>query len=174
MASESERLLEQLERATAAGAEPDPSADAETASLRETWLALGQLLEAAAPVGDALPEVRCPRRRMSSRWSWIALAAVAVSLLAAAAVAWLPAWSVPGQPAVELAARPSPTPATAASAPSATEPGLDWDDSLDEEIALAGQRLLSLAQEPYRLKTTDSPIAERLKKMDRDLTENTL
>jgi hypothetical protein len=174
MNEETEQLQRQLERATAAGCEPDPSADAETAALRETWLALGQLLDAAAPVGDAMPEMRCPRRLAASRWSWAALAAVAVWLLIAAGVAWLPAWSVPGQAPVEVAARPSPLPSAAASAQTPAEAGLEWDDSLDEEIALAGQKILSIAQEPYRLRAIDSPIAERLKEMDRDLTESTL
>jgi hypothetical protein len=167
MNDETKRLQEQLERATATGCQPDPAADAETAALRETWLALGRLLEAASPAGDAIPELHCPRRRTSSRWWWAAPAAVAALLLVGAAVAWLPAWSAPGQPPVEVAARPSPVPATA-------EPDLEWDDTLDEEIALASQRLSSLAQEPYRLRSIDSPIAERLKEMDRDLTESTL
>jgi hypothetical protein len=173
MNDEIERLCEQLERATAAGCEPDAATDAEAAALRETWLALGRMLDAAAPADDAMPEMQLPRRRTPSCWWWAAPIAAAVCLLVAAAVAWLPTATTPSQTPVEVAARTGPEPSPAAQS-LRHENGLAWDDSLDEEIAQAGQKILSIAQEPYRLRASESPLAERLKAMDRDLTESTL
>ena len=146
-------LEQMLEQVTApSDAEPrDLGPDAQ--ALRETWLALGRLLEAAQPPAAPLLESVAPPRT-SHRRSLTALAALAASVfLALSAYCWM--WGGGGKLGVAL---PSPDGRMASvdgpnrSAPATPHPQnsseaseLQWDDSLDEQIATVGQGL-ALAQ----------------------------
>lgn len=94
MSKQQDQLRRRLERATAAefAADELPNAelpDAETASLREGWVALGQLLVAAYPPTEqplALPSL--PRRKTAVWRNPATVAALTASLLVAATLAW--------------------------------------------------------------------------------------
>jgi hypothetical protein len=100
------KRLEQLETATAADLPPGVPLDAETESLRESWLELGQLLEAAAEPVDAgavirrcrdLQPLTLPARRSAARTRIAAalLAAGAVVAASLLAVCFLPSMWAP-------------------------------------------------------------------------------
>lgn len=87
-------LQRRLEQATAADLPVDLPLDAESASLREGWLALEQLLRAAEPVGE-LPPMPCELSKppiTGARWTpariAATLAASAAALLIGATLIW--------------------------------------------------------------------------------------
>ena len=93
MKEDTKKIEEQLEKATAPGDTLDAALDAETKSLREGWLALGQLIEAVQPPSAGPPELQYPtqaapiqRRKLLGRKTLAALAALAASLVVAAIV----------------------------------------------------------------------------------------
>jgi hypothetical protein len=100
MSDDINKLVEQLEKATAPGEQIDASLDAETRSLREGWLALGQLIEAAQPPSAHPPLILAPqqqypaqpvptrRRKLAASKTLVASAALAASLLVAALATW--------------------------------------------------------------------------------------
>lgn len=144
-----EDLLEVLNQATAPGETIDPSLDGPTAELRETWLALGRLLEASQPA--EAPAVACPQSPRARRWQ----PAVAVLLAVAAAIVVavsLARSTVETKRPVEVAKSPAAPTAAPIQAPStfattrpaaspASAVSLAWDDALDEHISQVGRRL---------------------------------
>ena len=99
MKNDLETSLRSLEEATAAGDRPADRLDAETASLREAWLAFGEMLEAAQPprlryfsplpLGEG-PGVRAALRVRRRRWRrLLAAGLLAASLLIAVATIWM-------------------------------------------------------------------------------------
>ena len=162
-----------LEEATAANASVAGRAeqgDAETASLREAWLAFGQLIRAADDSLPAMPSIAAsivpqkPRRR---RWIGL-IAAVAAALLVAVTFGrWIHRDGKPGNngPSVAQAEKatseqpkagafnPEPT-ATAKTAPTATNSGwkpsmtntATWDDPLETQIATVSQQISNVEQ----------------------------
>ena len=159
MNDETDKLRRQLEAATAPGDVPEETLDAETGSLRQGWVALDRLLEAAeGPLSEPgrgwrVPVARRPRRRL------VTLVAVAASLLVAVTVAWV-------FRAMRPADAPLPSPEQIASdkkTPPVAEPDrthvaqqeqapskvaeLPWDDSLDEQLVSAGQALVRVQQQ---------------------------
>lgn len=90
MSNEPKDLERRLEQATAPADAPDVPLDAETASLREAWLAFGQVLEAAQPAPDEPLPLRIPVVRRDSRGHWwlAGSLALAASLLVMATAAW--------------------------------------------------------------------------------------
>ena len=60
MNEDTKKLEEQLERATAEGGRMDDSLDAETAALREGWLALDRLIETAQTASGGPPDLQLP------------------------------------------------------------------------------------------------------------------
>ena len=167
MSDELSKLQRQLEQATAAECPPDAPLDAETASLREGWLALGQLLEAAQPALDEPLELpQLPRRRAPARWKLVGIAVLAASLLVGATLAW----------SLMRARQPgglSPPPDELAS-PNVKQDELHWDDSLDEEIALAGQQLVRIQQDWYYLDDPFGPVQHGLEQVAEDIEDDTL
>jgi hypothetical protein len=149
MKNESEELQRHLEQATSRGPIPGPELDSETAQLRDAWNALGRLLEAASdsqrPSFESWtmpPPARTNRRALS--WA----IAMAASLLVCAVALW--AW-YGGQPAVapqslaEVDAQggvQAPSPSRDVSADE-----LKWDDSLDEQLVEAQQRVIRVRQD---------------------------
>jgi hypothetical protein len=146
---------QKLEQATAV--EPAAALDAETRGLRETWLSLGQLLEAAG--ADDGPHLVFPAtvlRRKRSRWPLALAGLMAASLLVAAAVAWMK-WTV-RQPHTDLASakQPAATSGAVATSKSAGRNGekrvavasdSTWDDALDSQITEIGQQLIQTEQQ---------------------------
>ncbi|MFZ1936189.1 MAG: hypothetical protein WCB27_14965 [Thermoguttaceae bacterium] len=149
-----------LEEATAADDRPAERLDAETASLREAWLAFGAMLEAAQPpafvsplpLGEE-PGVRAaPSRIRSRRRRLLAAGLLAASLLVAAATIWTlrtanrqdnPA-DVPKQMA-KTNQQGVPLPRVNAKGGStADEP--KWDDSLDEQFEQLGWQMLCIQE----------------------------
>ena len=164
-------LEQTLERTTAPMDAPQADLDPDSKSLREAWLAFGRLLEAAqprdsVPLCDSVPLLRRSSARQNRR-SLLGLhqavahvgkkhvaaaAALAASLLVGLSVYWLwggdsaPQCVVPaaGNVAADKAAKPS----AAAVAQSPVVPAasdLQWNDTLDQQIAEAGQEM-ALAQ----------------------------
>ena len=176
--------LNELERRLAAATAPECPAhllsDAETAALREGWLALGELLEAAQPMLDQPVRLRQPpNRRVPVGWRLAGAAALAASVLLGMTLAWqLTRGSRGGG-----TSSPSEGLAVAAEEPNApseqprtipTEDELAWDDPLDEQIALAGQQILGLQQGWDYLDDAFGPVYHGLEAMEDDLDESTL
>ena len=156
MTNDLEKMLRSLEEATAPGDAPAVPLDPETASLREAWLAFGEILEAAQPpipgsilLSEAGPGLKAvirptrPRRR-----HLVASGLIAASLLIAAATFWTlrdanrqgsPTHTTnqaasnhrPAVPAIQSHAKGK----LAADAP-------QWDDSLDEPFAQIDWQML--------------------------------
>jgi hypothetical protein len=85
MNDQQQKLREMLERATARGDDMPADLDAETLSLRESWLALGKLLEdAQLAAGQSSETWQVTLRPTPRRWPLAVAAAIAASLLLAA------------------------------------------------------------------------------------------
>ena len=182
MNDEPSELERRLERATAPECPSDPPQDAETAALRDGWLALGQLLEAAQPSGEPFQLRSMPERtRRVGRWPVVA-AAVAASLLLGVALAW----KLVGGGAVDDVSRldgavaahvPPGTGANVAPKPTLSEPVVDdlpWDDPLDQQIASVAEEVVRVQQEWYRLEQGFAPVYRGLEQMEDDLAESPL
>ena len=145
MSDEQNRLLGQLEQATARV--PDESMDAEARQLCDAWRALGRILEACEGDWDAAGLVASLRRRERRRIAWrigTSVAALALSLSVLAVSAWWgwhrAGWGR-GQPAHPIA---SPTARPAHPHEPATvrqDQELAWDDSLDERFESIHKRI---------------------------------
>jgi len=152
-----ERMQRSLERATSAKEAPQADMDPQTASLRKAWLAFGQLLEAAQPATD-LPLDRwqtTPPPARKRRWILPAAAVLAASLLIGVVTTWmLRAANQPQNPcpAPEQMVSTSNHVATPTSEQPAAVPtvnGSQWDDSLDEQLAQAGQQMAYAQQDQF-------------------------
>ena len=186
MSDELSKLERQLRQATAPDAATDAPLDDETASLREGWLAFGQLLKNAQPSSDEPFELRpMPRRGSFARRKLVLAVAVAASLLVVATLAWQLAgsWILVGPlPATEEIALPNTEqPNTEQPAPVVEEPQtelaadeLKWDDSLDEQIASIGQEVVRVQQDWYSLGNAFSTVDYGLEQIEQDMEDNTL
>jgi len=105
------RLKQMLEEVTAADS-TSPSAaagehhDAASASLREAWLAFGQLIRAADASLPPMPEITTsttPQKRRRSRWLGLLAAAAATLLVAVTAGWWISRASKQGKSEPSLA-----------------------------------------------------------------------
>ncbi len=159
MSTNFKTLEQQLEWATVRDLAPDALPDQETASLREAWLAFGQLLAAAQPASDQPLECLAhPPGRARRRWLLATIAGLAASLLVAATIAWSvrrtgPARVIPtpsGDVGVTHVTPSEVNKALGEKLSSPTAPGsvLTWDDALDKEIAVAGQSAVSVDDDP--------------------------
>jgi hypothetical protein len=165
-------LQRQLEQATARdGAQQAPS-DPETAALREAWTALGRLLAAAQPAEQTLLDRwKRPPSRPPRRWFRSPAVGLAVSLAVCAVAAW--AWwgcgvprpaKTPAQHAARSASPPLASPKVVAQRPaqsSINEP--QWDDTLDEQFARLGQRVIRVEQD-----WTSQAVAHAVKQYERE------
>jgi hypothetical protein len=173
---------QQLQWATARDVPPNALLDQETTSLREAWLAFGQLLEAAQPAPDQ--PLKClsePPGRGRRWWRLAAIVGLAASLLVAATIFWSARRTEPAgvvtAPSVEVAvSRTEPAAPAAERAPqekpsSPVAPGsaLAWDDTLDKEITVAGQAVVSADQESPLLAGASVPVRYGLEEIEKDI-----
>lgn len=192
MNDESKQLERRLEQATARQLPADTPLDSETAALREGWLALGQLLEAAeSAAGPAAPLPAIPPTPAPRSWKWLGrVVALAASLLVAGVVAWqLFPGSDSGQHAVKTP-EPAPTPQLVqtpepALAPEknqvAGQPGQQpkpaqesWDGTLDESITQAYQDLISIEQDWTGFNSMSASVSTKLEEISQELAQNTI
>lgn len=191
MNDEARELQRRLELATAAECPPDASLDTETASLdgeteslREGWLALGQLLEAAQPALDRPLKLQRPAPKRASRWS--KAAAMAASLVIGVTLAWslIAKMAVdPTQPGREIAVegddsktqQPAPNDIEAEDIePSDPSDELDWDDSLDDRIALVSQEIIRVQGDWYCLDDAFGPLRDGIDQIEQEIEDDTL
>jgi hypothetical protein len=181
MNDSTEQLLAKLEQATSAkSAEP---MDDETAMLRESWLAFGQLV-AAADAEAELPTKRPPgTRRVGLIVKFIA--ALAASLLVAFA-AWtmLQRGSGSVEPAPGIAA-PSNLPAIAPIAAHVTEASnasetidvrgeFAWEDSFDEQLAITNQAMRAVQADWSGGDRRYSLLLDQFEQFSEELSEGSL
>lgn len=168
MSDELSKLQRQLEQATAADCPPEVPLDAETASMREGWLALGQLLEAAQPAPDEPPKLRpIPRRTARTRWRLAGIAGLAASLVIGVTLGW-------SLIVLRHSGSPSPPRGGVASQDMKQPDELNWDDSLDQQIAQAGRQLISIQQDWYHLDDAFGPVHDGMEQMEKDIDDSTL
>jgi hypothetical protein len=184
-------LEQMLEQATAPSDSPDRDnvlltlrvrngRHAERDEYREAWLAFGQLLEAAQPAPAPLGTVPIfVSAKMglsplapSRRWPLAVAAALAASLLVGLSAYWL--WSGADRPGgaqstgLNMAATKDVKPA----APTAGD--LRWDDSLDQQIADAGQGVaLAQSELAHAFDATDFA-RDRLRQTEQDFEKSKL
>ena len=146
--------LERLERATARREIAPAELDAEAAKLREAWIALGQLLEAAAPQSPPVARWAVPSQRRPWQWSRATATVLAASLLLGVGATWM--WPITGQGRQAMVASHTQHPATPG--PSVVAPAVApaWDDPLDTQITQASDAVARMSQD---WNTTDSPFA---------------
>jgi len=177
------RLHDRLDRATAAECSLDSVEDTETARLREGWLALGQLLEAAYPAPAEPLELPQPAERKASvRRRLAGAAAVAAALLIGVTLVWtLYGNGVSGGASrpTELAVAGAEPVEPSVAGPSQVSPlpvagELDWDDPLDDEIALAAQEVVRIQQDWSLLDDPFGPVHRGLDEMEEDLSQSPL
>jgi len=188
VSKEQDQLRRRLERATAAEFTADelPS-DAETALLREGWVALGQLLETAYPAGEQpldLPSL--PSRKTAAWRNPAVVAALVASLLVVATLAWsLMSTDGPGNPHQIVDRENGTTPTVKKESPlpdSDTVPDSDvpepdelqWDDSFDEQLAMAGEDVIRIQEDWYGLDDAFGPIEAGLKQIAEDIESDSL
>jgi len=185
VSDELDRLKRQLERATASECSTDGSLDAETASLREGWLALGELLEAAEPpvaepvkLPEPAPPVRCTGRKAAG------IAALAVSLLVGLTLAgkWIRA-DRPGGPAtlsdqslseIVQADGEQINPDAGQLETASLADRVDWDDPLDQQIASVAQELVRIQQDWDQVDGAFGPLYLGLEEMAEELEQSPL
>jgi hypothetical protein len=182
-------LEQMLQRATAPTDAPQDDLDADSKSLREAWLAFGQLLDAAqppdsAPRCDSVPpcdSVPLLRRSSAGRKYGLVAAALAASLLVAGSVYWswggrvAPSAAIAKANNVAVVQGAKVNKLTAGPFPAASPANdLRWDDTLDQQIADAGNDV-ALAQSDlaHAFDTTDL-VRYRLQQAQQDIEKNKL
>jgi hypothetical protein len=180
MNSELKALERQLESATARDVPPNPSLDQETTSLREAWLAFGQLLEAAQPASEPLKLPANPPGRGRRWWLLVTVVGLAASLLVAAMITWGDGESGPALvltvPSADVAVKdvqPS-APAKKPVSPAGSGSALAWDDALDKEITVAGEAVVSAAQDWTHLASAGTTLRYGLEEVQKDIEDNSL
>ncbi|MHB1036597.1 MAG: hypothetical protein ACYC35_17815 [Pirellulales bacterium] len=171
-------LHERLTRATALAGSPDASLDEQTASLREAWLAFGQLLETAQSAADRPVRlaVTAPRRRRRIERAVLALAAC---LLIAASALWV-VQAVrrsldSGLPDAIVAENQSERTVPGTKVQGASpEADLAWEDPLDSEIIQAGQAVLSVREDVLGLADASHSVEYGLQQVDKEIQNEPL
>ncbi len=160
MNTDNEKLLHQLEQATAADLDSDAVLDEETQALRDSWVAMGDLLDSHQP-STPLPmpqEIATPPTRSHVLW-W----AIAASLMLAASALWIynqvnQSWTSStqiAQDSLDTPQDPSPKPQDSTFQPQEpiieppTNDLLAWDDSLDEDISSFNTAVTDLERNWY-------------------------
>ena len=174
---DTQRLKQMLEEATAAdasvagdtasaGHSASECHDAETASLREAWLAFGQLIRAADASLAVMPNIATPivpKKSRRSRWLGLIVAAAAALLVAVSFGWWIgrglkqgarePSLAqtvTPGQatPQAEKVATEQPKTGTTKTPNTATPNTATstWDDPLETQIASVSQQISNVEQ----------------------------
>ncbi len=174
MSDDPRELERQLEQATARSGPSGAPLDPETASLREAWLALGQLLETAHPATDLPVQPRAaPRARRRPRWLVPAAVALAASLLIGVTVVWTVRGLGPSSDASSggMALEGASPSASIAQRPSRALPEakLAWHDTLDNEIVLAGQAVVSAQEDWPILADASNSVQYGLQQVEKDV-----
>jgi hypothetical protein len=187
MNESTEKLLARLEQATGLettacetpGSENSEPLDDDTAMLRESWLALGKLLDAADAESER-PLVR-PKDTRSAGLPLKFIAGLAASLLVAfAAWAMLKRGSDVIVPVQEVTVLPdSPAPIDVAKAPQDGESvdAIDefaWEDSFDEQLAAASQAIRSVQANWNGGDRRYSVLLDQFEQFDEELSEGSL
>jgi hypothetical protein len=160
MKDDVETDLRLLEQATAAHNEPAERLDPETASLREAWLAFGEMLEARQPADSVSPllpgegpGVRAASLRRRRRWQRLLAAGVlAASLLVAMATIWmLSNTNDRDKPAItptQMAGTKDPVAPSQKAQPKtvAAADTPQWDDSFDEKLEQVRWQMLCVQE----------------------------
>ncbi len=166
-------LEKMLEAATAAELPEGAALDAETARLREAWLALGDALETSVAERDDAPLVELLHRRIARRRTiGRATIALAASLLIALTAAW---YFVAAAPDVQIAERPS-VDETLSDAVDEAEvyDELAWDDALDEEIAMVAQAMYEMDNPLGRTDRAVRDLWRQIDQLERELADGVL
>jgi hypothetical protein len=187
MNPEQKALEQQLESATAREVPPSVPLDPETASLREGWLAFGQLLAAAEPSPErAIALLRKPPASRNRWWLLAAVGAMAASLLAAMTIVSSGGRSESavvlnptpvegsGTPAKKPAVADKTTPAKKPSLPAASTSAPAWDDALDKEITVAGEAVVSASQDWTHFTSAGATLSYGLEQVEKDIKESPL
>jgi hypothetical protein len=185
MTNKLETELRVLDQATAAGDAPADRFDEETASLREAWLAFGQMLETVQP--PTAPAVRLPAERpttntplhpgkgpgmrdvlLSTRPHWrrlLATGLLAASLVIGIGILWMLYGAnrqqnlAPGPEQPSMANRQTvPAPRVNNKQP-ATDAEPQWDDALDNQFEQVGWQMLCV-QENQTLRTGEVEVLQ--------------
>lgn len=171
-------LQTQLEQATAPGREPAYGCDAETRRLRETWIALGHLLETTS-AGDPGPAqvVRQKAGQRGKRFSSVSWAVAASLLCMAALAAWFALHreqsTVPSAPAIAGASEKK-QPADESEATLAPDPeATAWDDSLDGELLSLSQAASSLDSSWRTRSTRITAVGDALEEIEQEIQQGT-
>lgn len=192
-----EQLLERLERATAPGKLTPADLDAETAELRGSWLALGDLLARADAevAGRSFPEREFAETVALARGSdlsataqgrinrmWFAGVLASSLLLVIAVTVWWQSQATiqppgpgivnaPAQPKIETPVVPTPE------APGAEEFASDDDwlgDELDEQIAAAGSAVVTVEQDWFARSAPARVLSDRMDRVEKTWDEDSL
>jgi hypothetical protein len=185
MSDEPNDLQRQMEQATGRSDPTGEPLDAETASLRETWRAFGRLLSAAEPAGE-MPMVQPAPAPVRHRRAWVvpAAAGLAASLLAAVTIAWMAYGNRDSvEPSTNVASTQSAAPSTEPTVPispiapamkveepvAAPQTQWAWDDSLDNQIVLAGKAVLSAGEEWSVLADGANSVQYGIREIEKDV-----
>ena len=153
---------------------PQPDLAPEAESLREAWLAFGQVLEAARPATPS-PLAGLKPPPSPRRWLLVASAALAVSLMIAVGLQWMnarrPAGGgiAPSRPIASTDAERSPRHAKVE--PTAAG-NLRWEDSLDRQIDAAGDDVAFAQSELAHTFDAADLVRYRLQQAQQDLEES--
>ena len=176
-----EDLLRQLEQATSHDLSAE-QLDDETAPLRESWLMLGRLLEAAEENSEALVPASKPRATSAGSWR------IALAIAAALLIAWV-SWSMtrrqpsanPTQEIAESAAETNEKSAAAigkeeVDAPSDSELASEfaWDDAFEEELTKASVAIHSARSDWTNSEASYSSLSDRFAEFEQELEAGSL
>lgn len=177
MNDDQNRLLRQLEQATSRETVDDDALDADTARLREGWLALARLLEADEVEIDeraiVAPIERIERTKTLRRIS-VAVMTLAASLLMITSAVWFlsdrgsPSNRVVPQQAAIPKQQPSPSMATDIVS---DDTQFAWDDSLDDQFAQVTQNIADFRSQSYLDDLSYDVLNDRLERIGRDINE---
>jgi hypothetical protein len=178
--SESHNEQHELERITSrkTAGEPPPLPLNDDA-LRESWLALGRLLDASGDDFDEAALVANVRRATSKQTArrptnllrWAAGLAIAASLLAAALV-----WRLSGEEGEKpIAHDAAPAPSRDLTLSEAmSHERYAWNDSLDERLADAGEQLIYAAADWRGYEAPYAALDQRMQDLSESLGEDPL
>ena len=191
-----DNLKRMLEAATAAdpplaGSAPADEYDAETASLREAWLALGQLVRAAdeslppapkiTPSRSAAAAAVSPRKRPQARWAGLTAAAAATLLIALVCGWWIHRYGAHGKqglPVAQDAPNEAATPLRTTGMPPASikpeqpkvergQPRPRWQKPIGP---LAGGRRVARRKHLRQSSTWDDPLETQIASVSREIS----
>ena len=178
---EEKHLKDQLEWATSRELPADADLDAESTALRESWLAFTQLMDAIDrdEEGHEVVEANGTAASSSGRWL-LASMSIAATLLLAVALLWMlnqPSDTAHRTPPVATVNPEQLKPQTSV-VQSDTDGVADglyaWDDSLDEEIALAEDALIYIRQHGSTLDDRFDSLYDEIEEIEDEFFEKTL